>query len=443
MVTTNAGRNLRVGLARQYAGRQRVSRRPQCPFNVITKPFQIQPVMCHPVLPGETLRSLVLQSQVWSDPLAAGMKNIGWWCEYNVFYVRHRDLDIGTDGPVDFGGALRALFVADSALATLQDADGLAWTYCAPGGVDFTLACVGRVVDEYFRDEGEGAFDADKVIDGVPLAAIYGKGRSDVLERLTRATDYEDRSVAMPNFVGEQVEDAYADWAALYDAGVISMDYRDWMKAYGGGVTDAADPTQPNIIRPEDLAYFRQWTYPTNTVEPSTGAPSTAVGWRVAQQLKRPFAFDQPGWLLVTNTVRPKVYLENQQGLFAGMMQDRMSWLPPMLNDHSAVSHQLVGDDTGPLKAVMDAGDVDYWWDVRDLLNNGEQFINYTPAGPGFMELPTATAARRYAASTEIMEMFSNTETGRFRQDGMISLSILGRQEQQGRNLLLGSSAGA
>jgi len=61
-------------------------------FNLVTKPYQLQPFMIMPVLPGETLQNMMLQSQVWSDPLASGMKNIGWWCEYFFFYVKWRDL---------------------------------------------------------------------------------------------------------------------------------------------------------------------------------------------------------------------------------------------------------------------------------------------------------------------------------------------------------------
>ena len=79
----------------------------------------------------------------------------------------------------------------------------------------------------------------------------------------------------------------------------------------------------------------------------------------------------------------------------------------------------------------------DYMVSYRDLLLYGEQFINYTPSGAGFMELPLSTGARRYAAATEIMEMFSDTVNGRFRTDGMISLSILGRQKEVTHNKVL------
>ena len=95
-------RSPRVGVAAEYQRRGRVGRRPQHRFNLKTKPYGLYPFMVAPVLPGESLKSLMLQTQCWSDPLAAGvMKNIGWWSEYYFFYVKHRDLmgfETATDG---------------------------------------------------------------------------------------------------------------------------------------------------------------------------------------------------------------------------------------------------------------------------------------------------------------------------------------------------------
>lgn len=433
-------RSPRVAIAPAYARTERTTRRPQCPFNVRTKPFQIQPVMFHPVLPGETLKSLLLQSQVWTDPLSATMKNTGWWCEYNVFYVKHRDLtgfEVATDG---LGKDLIDMFVSNESIAAHQDADGNAWTYCPPGGVDFLAAAMTRVVEEYYRDMGETA--ADFTVDSVPLAAIYGRGRSDAFDKLTLDSAYADRRVELDAdndgniYVGDEMNRAFNEWAAAHDAGLMDMTYEDWMKTYGGGAPNV-DPDRVDYHRPEDVAYMRQFTYPTNTVEPSTGVPAVAVGWRTQQNLRKSFRFSEPGWLLVTQLCRPKVYLENQEGMVAAMMQTRDTWLPAVLNAETTAGHLLIDDATGPLKATMDAGNVDYWLNIRDLMLYGEQFINYAPSGPGFMELPLANGTRRYAAATEIMEMFSDTVNGRIRADGMISLNILGRQRETTQNLTL------
>lgn len=430
----------RVAIAPAYARSERQQRRPQNPFNVQTKPFQIQPVMFHPVLPGETLKTVLIQAQVWSDPLASVLKNTGWWCEYNIFYVKHRDLP-GYETAVDgLGKDLVDMFVSNESLAGHAAGAAVPWTYTPAGGVDFVSPALTRVVEEYFRDEGETASAFH--IDNVPICQIYGRGRSDAFDKLTLSSDYEDHRVDLDAdgdgtiHVGDEMNRAFNEWAAMHDAGVMDMTYEDWMRTYGGRAPNT-DTDRVDYHRPEDIAYARQFAYPTNTVEPTTGVPAVAVGWRVAHNLRKAYRFDEPGWLLVTQTVRPKVYLGKQEGLVASMMTTRDAWLPAVLHDESTVGHLLIPEGTGPLGTVSTTANDDYMVSIRDLLLYGEQFVNYAPAGAGFVDLPASSGQRRYADATQAMALFTNTTTGRFRADGMISLGIMGRQRETTKNLTL------
>ena len=352
-------RSPRVAIAPAYARSERQGRRPQNPFNVITKPYQIQPVMFHPVLPGETLKSLLIQGQIWSDPLNVALKNTGWWCEYNVFYVKHRDLpgyETATDG---LGKDLVDMFVSNESLAPHAAGAIVPWTYTPVGGVDFVKPALERVVEEFFRDEGETANAF--AIDGVPIAQIYGRGRSDAFDKLTMAANYRDARQKLDAnndgtiYVGDEMNRAFQEWAAAHDAGLIDMTYEDWMRTYGGGAGGSVEPDRVDYHRPEDIAYARQFTYPTNTVEPSTGVPAVAVGWRAAHNIRKAFRFDEPGWIMVTQTVRPKVYLGHQEGLVASMMKTRDSWLPAVLHDESTVGHLTIPHTEGPLATIMAA----------------------------------------------------------------------------------------
>lgn len=425
-------RSPRAAIADGVASRERVVRSPSMRFNLKTLPYDIQPFAIMPVWPAEGLKNILLQSQVWSDPLASGMKNIGWWCEYYFFYVKWRDLaGYDTDGQI--GKEMSDMMVSNASLAAFQDVDGNAWTYCYPGGVDFLFECSKRVVDEYFRDEGENWDDYLNAA-GVPKAKIYGRGGGDAFQRLTLATAYADRRVNMPTHVGDEMTQAEREWHAMTDMGMLDMDFQDWMRAYGSDVRPEQDSVR--IHRPELVGYRREFTYPTNTVEPTTGVPATAVGWRVKQRFDEYKFFKEPGWLVGYTCVRPKVYLGKQQGSISNLMQTRATWLPPQLMDVHTVSHILVDDAAGPLKAVMDAGNIDYWMDIRDYMNYGDQFINYaTPAsgasGVPFVALPTAAGLRRYAADAEIHALFSDTVNGLFRQDGVADLTITGRVAKQ------------
>lgn len=445
-------RSAKVALAPAYARTERRARRPQNPFNVVNLPFLITPVMFHPVLPGETLKSLLIQSQCWSDPLNAQLKNLGWWLEYNCWYVKHRDLtgwEIATDG---LGKDLIDMFVSNESLTSHETATAITRTYTAPGGVDFCTNALNRVIEEYYRDEGEtfatsgASYSVANELFSLRKAQIYPRGRDDAFKKLTMAANYADRRQELDAdndgniYVGDEMDRAYNEWAAAHDAGLIDMTYEDWMRTYGGTAGGSAEPDRVDYHRPEDIGHSREFTYPTNTVEPTTGVPAVAVGWRTAQAIRKSHRFNEPGWIMVTQVIRPKMYLGKQEGSVASWMKTRDSWLPAVLNAESTVGHTLIDDLTGPLAAIMAA---DYMIDIRDLLLYGEQFTNLPQTSnaytqPGFAQtLPNNAAQRRYVDDTSINAMFADTTNGRFRTDGMISLNILGRQTETTQNLVL------
>ncbi|MBW7909593.1 MAG: hypothetical protein H3C50_11880, partial [Kiritimatiellae bacterium] len=185
-----AKRDPRVAIAPQYLAQARTTRRPQHRFNLRFLPYEIQPFLLAPVLPGETFDSVMLQSQTWSDPLKPALKNVGWWLQYNFFYVRHRDLP-------DEVRTVLAQMLIDPANADLSSITASAHNtplYTFDGGVEWSALCLEHVVSEFFRDEGEDWNIATSAA-GLPLASIYGRGSSDGVEKLTLDVDYEDRRV--------------------------------------------------------------------------------------------------------------------------------------------------------------------------------------------------------------------------------------------------------
>lgn len=422
-----------VAIASNYLAQARTTRRPQHPFNLKTLPYQIQPFMLAPVLPGETLQSLMLQSQTWSQPLNPAMRNIGWWQHWNYFYVKHRDL------PANIREALTQMvldpdFDMTPFLTTAIDRQH----YTFNGALPWTKWCLDHIVSEYFRDEGEDAMDYSAF--GLPLAQVYGRGTSDPFEKLTLAAEYEDRRVDLDvdqdgKITVDEVNRAYAHWAAMQDAGLMEMDYQDWIKTYGSKVRE--DEESPNLHRAEDIWSMREFTYPTNTVEPSTGKPSTAVGWRVQKSGGKRLFCDEPGFIFGVTYTRPKIYLGKQTGSVAGAMQSVHQWLPAILNDQFDVSHLEIPNGEGPIPDVA-SGD-GYWLDLRDLLLYGDQFVNFDPANvQPFLQLPRADASRRYALESELSKFFAEETAANFETDGLCSLAILGRQQQRSKNLVLG-----
>lgn len=430
-----AKRDPRVAIAPQYLAQARTTRRPQHRFNLRFLPYEIQPFLLAPVLPGETFDSVMLQSQTWSDPLKPTLKNVGWWLQYNFFYVRHRDLP-------DAVRTVLAQMLIDPANADLSSITASADNtplYTFDGGVEWSALCLEHIVSEFFRDEGEDWNVATSAA-GLPLASIYGRGSSDGVEKLTLDTDYEDRRVNLIEnnaLYANDLSTMMGHWAAMRDAGLTEMDYQDFMKTYGSNVRE--DEESPNLHRAEDLWAIREFTYPSNTVEGTTGVPAVATGWRVQKSGGKRVFCDEPGFIFGVTYVRPKVYMKNMRGSLAGAMADIKSWLPAMLHDQVDLGHVKFDHQTGPMPAGF-TGDDDYWLDLRDLFLYGDQFVNHDGTNGPFVNLPAADATRRYVAQSELRSFFATSfaSTGVFETDGIASLAIKGRQKNTTSGLVLG-----
>lgn len=440
-----AKRDPRVLVAPQYVQQKRTTRRPQHRFNLRFKPYEINPFVLAPVLPGETLTNIMLQAQCWSDPLVSSMKNIGWWLQYNFFYVRHRDLPEGVRLLLT-----QMMIDPETDISSLLTSAVNRTTYAFDGSIDWAKMCLEHITSEYFRDEGE---DWNKAVgpNGLPLVQIYGRGTSDALEKLTTQDAYEDRRVDLIDAEGHlyanDMSTMYGHWAAMRDAGLTEMDYEDFMRTYGSQVRE--DEASPNLHRAEDLWSLREFTYPTNTVEPTTGVPAVAVGWRTQKSGAKRVFCDEPGFVFGVMYTRPKVYISKQTGSVAGAMQSVQQWLPAILHDQASLGHVFFGAGEGPVPIAFGAGaDQGYWLDVRDLLVYGDQFINYDPAAEAIaVDLPESAtdAQRRYVAAAETYQMFVGADgtaksQKRFEVDGIASISILGRQHTSQSGLVLGKS---
>lgn len=402
---------------------RRVLRQPQHRFSLITRPYQIQPFMIAPVLPGETMKNLLMQVRAVTHPLDPATRLVGWWKEYFFFYVKHRDLD------PDFASTLSDMVLSPGTvnMTPVQAGADRAWTYTAAGDVDFMFQCTMRIVEEYFRDEDE-LYDA-AVLDGVPLAQIYGKGSNDWTDSLSLTSQKRtDRDVDLLDNDGQLTPQGFLDgmqhWQALRDAGLTQMDYQDFVNSYGGTTREAEE--SPILHRPELLRYSRNWQFPTNVVEPTTGVPATAVAWSVAERADKARMFNEPGFIVGLTLARPKIYLGKQKSAMVGGMSDIHSWLPPALQQHYETAFKEFDKTKGPLGGLYAEN---YWVDMRDLYVYGDQFANYALNGTkGSVALPTAANQKRYPASADINAWFKDVASNKILEDGIVHLGIAGHQ---------------
>ena len=399
----------------------RVTRRPQHPFYLKSRAFALQPFLLAPVLPGETMKNLLLQARCVTDPILNPL--IGWWQEYYIFYVKHRDL---TDRDEFTQMALDPAWTPDNVdqPTAIVETNHLG----VAGSIDWAMLCLRRVTEEYFRDEGV-AWDAVK-IGNLPVAGI---SHNSVLDSIIAAGDMPDGTLvdeAGSGTLGDvELDAALRQWEFMRANALTNMTYEDFLRTYG------VRPSRAEIHRPELLRYVREWSYPTNTIDPSDGSPTSAVSWSIAERADKDRYFSEPGFIFGVSVTRPKVYLSALRGQAASYMNDAYSWLPAIMRDDPYTSLRHFADEAGPVRGTTDADG--YWIDFRDLFLYGQQFTNVdlsSETGINSLALPSAgleTGNQKMLPTDAMSKSFFVDAAGtafNIRQDGIVSLSVLGRQ---------------
>lgn len=381
----------------------RVSRRPKHTFQVRHKPMVIQPFMIAPVLPAETLESAMIQCRAVSRPLRSSI--IGWTLQHYIFYVKIRDLNERDQ--------LDDLFINPTANVSALNTAADVPTYHPGNSPNYTSMCLRRVVETYFRNEGEAWNNAN--IDGLPTASILDQKWMDSLIDTTALP--EGGTITGTGEAVDRLMDAYE---YLRGMNLTSMSFEDYCKTFG--VTLA----KSEINKPELLMRSSEWTLPSNTVEPTTGVPSSAASW-VAEAMSRDKKFfKEPGFLFGVTVAKPKVYFANLRGSLAHYLDQGLSWLPAIMRDSPETSLREFAAATGPIAGPPTNG---YWVDMRDLFLYGDQFVNFALSAldDHSVALPTAALLRRFMSTGDIDSFFPGTDKTII-QDGVVSLSIKGME---------------
>lgn len=410
----------------QMAASRRKMRSPMHQFNLSWRPWQIQPFMLAPVLPGETMKSLLLQNRCVTAPISNAL--IGWWLEHYIFYVKLRDL-YARDKFTDM------LLKPEADLSSLDSATDVGYYHQNQAGlaINWAQLCTEVIVDSYFRHEGEVA--GDYTLNGMYTANV---NMTNALDSAINATALEGAANVDQNLVSatpgqgdattavytSEIAKAMREWEFARMNKVTDMTFEDWCAQFGVVMP------QEELFTPELVRYSKEWTYPTNTIDPTSGAARSACSWAVQMKADKDRYFKEPGFLVGIAVVRPKVYFKNLDTNFAMLMKDAYSWLPPSLAADPYSSFVKVAAGDPPL----DANSAAYYVDIKDLFIYGDQFVNYdlsTATGKNLVVLPNAALTnKRYPASTDADNLFVDTTAGvgKVACDGVVQLHILGRQ---------------
>ena len=406
----------------------RVGRYPKHPFMVRELPYTAQPFFIAPVLPGETMENLYMESRVVTDPVLNSI--IGWKKQFFFFYVRMTDL---------LSDTIRDMFIDPTntdLTATLGSASSSQPYYAAKGGMNWVKRCVERITAEYFRDEGE-AWNSNVITGDIPIVPVRDRLWLDSITddddmpagaALAGATDMSDL---------EALQNAFDQLRAM---GIANMTYEDFIRSYG-----IAIPVKDEN-KPELLAMFSDFQYPSNTIDPTTGVPTSAVSWVFKNGSRKPKFFKEPGFVVGISVTRPKFYFGGLKGSLVDFMARAWDWMPNYLMEAAAVpmpetALKRFGSDTGPLGDRSTATD-EYWVDMRDLLLHGDQFQNFAMTADGANPADSAAnhlfalppgdnhSAYKYLSEAQCKSFFVDSAGTAFyvRQDGYVSLGVKGKQ---------------
>ena len=221
----------------------------------------------------------------------------------------------------------------------------------------------------------------------------------------------------------------YAQWELMRDQGMTDLTYEDFLRSYGVSIPKAQDlgGSPDEMFRPELIRHIRNWTQPSNVINPTDGAAKSAAYWKIAEKIEKRRFFKEPGFIFGISVTRPKLYLGSQKGAAVGLLNDAYSWLPAVTAGYPYTSIKEVLDSA--TDGILQNQTEDYWIDVKDLFLYGDQFWNFAlDAGSNNAPaLPSATLEKRYATDAMIEALFVTAGSEYVKQDGVVHLNILTR----------------
>jgi len=225
--------------------------------------------------------------------------------------------------------------------------------------------------------------------------------------------------------LASEIQEALRTWTWLQEQNLTNLSYEDFLRQSGVQMAMETEPHMPELLR-----RWREWSYPVNTVEPTTGVPTSAVSWVVQGRADKHRYFKEHGFIIGVTVARPKVYFK-LSGSAASLLLDVLGWLPTVMDPDKQSGIIQVADGAGPIQNGADANG--YLVDRRDLFMYGDQFINFanTATDAGLVDLPTAALVRSYASSADANSLFADDDPGtavKIHEDGVVSFNILGAQ---------------
>ena len=334
--------------------RTRKRRRPSFDLAGTIRPFGLYPIWATPVLPGETLTKAEVKYRVLSMPIKHPL--FGAWFETWMVYCPLTAIDEG----------LAQMFISEDVPTTGFTAAADRPRYFTKAGqIDYVKLATDRFVQAFFRDEEEPSWNTRLIDSDIHLLRRQSMDWAQNLAFVPTDMD----ATLLPSEMPE--EGTLTPLEIMRLSGMSEVTYEKYLQQYG--VT--AKKAEKAASLPEVLRYTREWTTPTNTIEPTSGKPSSCWTWGGTIGAEKNKRFDEPGFVIMYACMRPKLLDQTITSSMVGELWGFKDFFPVYnLDDPSAGLKVL---DSANKTMTRPGGSVDpLLYDHRDLLAHGEQFVN-------------------------------------------------------------------
>ena len=179
----------------------------------------------------------------------------------------------------------------------------------------------------------------DYTLNGLPTASV---NTNTVLDNAVNASAIECASGVDENLVSttagqgdatvgvctSEIEKTMKEYQYARLMKTTDMTFEDWCSEFG------VTMPKEELFKPELIRYAKDLTYPSNTIDPTSGAPRSAASWASALRADKDRFCKEPGFLVGVSVIRPKVYFKNLDRHFTMLMRNAYGWLPPaIVND--------------------------------------------------------------------------------------------------------------
>lgn len=400
---------------RMTPGGMRKERRPKHTWHLKYEPFQIVPHMICRVLPGETMTNCLINARTITAPITN--RFIGWWLDHYVFYVKLSQLA----GAATY----EAMLLDPNASVSAQNLAADSFYFHNGSGPSFVKECHDAVVAEYFRLEGESVTAG--TINSRPAAKMVDDNLMHSLTPITEMTD-DDFNVdtdSSATIEASEVWEAWQQWQNLQSGGLIDMSYEDYLAASG---VRPARIEQRNV--PELVRYKRDWQYPVSAIDPSDGTAASAASWTTSFRADKRRFFDEPGFLFGCVLARPKLYSSTHRSTGTDLMTEAARWFPPNTRHDQSVG--WCPDDASVFHAQTNTA----WIDLMDLMNYGEQYLNFDfgvdsvankALNVNFSPYPQPSGQKDYTTDDWVDSLYvSGSAADGVQEDGVCQFTIQG-----------------